>query len=143
MPNEWKETFLEANNDVDTMMKLNCPTVDQKEVSFYFLPESLLTTTGEPVLLIRKEIQNNNLGRRRRDLVSLDDILRASERYNKAVPEEGVKQITTGFRKWAERYLGNCSGQRNYSYQMNRMNRWNAALQDHLENHPNRPRPEE
>merc|ERR1712227_553880 len=72
--------------------------------------------------------------RKRRDLVSLDDLLRATDRYNRVDPEIGIKQITTGFRKWAERYLGNCSGQRNYAYQINRMNRWNGLLQKHLEN---------
>merc|ERR1711915_81188 len=77
--------------------------------------------------------------RKRRDLVSLDELLRATDRYNRVDPKIGVKQITTGFRKWAERYLGNCSGQRNYSYQMNRMNKWNAALQEHLTDHPNSP----
>ena len=69
-------------------------------------------------------------------MVSLDDLLRASERYNKADPTIGVKQITTGFRKWAERYLGSCSGQRNYAYQIDRMNRWNNKLQEHLAEHP-------
>merc|ERR1711937_749373 len=29
----------------------------------------------------------------------------------------GVKQLTTGFSKWAQRYLSQCSGQRNYQYQ--------------------------
>ena len=69
-------------------------------------------------------------------MVSLDDVLRSSERYNKAEPKIGVKQITTGFRKWAERYLGNCSGQREYAHQINRMNKWNNKLQNHLDNHP-------
>ena len=54
------------------------------------------------------------------------------DRYNREDPSEGIKQITTGYRKWAERYLSQCSGQRNYSFQVNRMNRWNQALQDHL-----------
>ena len=27
-------------------------------------------------------------------------------------PEKAVKQITTGLRKWAERYLNNCHGMR-------------------------------
>ena len=72
------------------------------------------------------------LERKRRDLVSLD------ERVNAFIPEEGVQQLTTGFRKWAERYLGNCAGQRNHAYQINRMNKWNEALQKHLAEHPNR-----
>ena len=56
------------------------------------------------------------------------------ERYNREDPAEGTKQITTGFRKWAERYLSQCSGQRNYAHQINRMNKWNSLLQAHLAN---------
>ena len=56
------------------------------------------------------------------------------DRYDREDPSVGTKQITTGFRKWAERYLSECSGQRNYNYQVNRMNKWNTLLQDHLLN---------
>ena len=62
-----------------------------------------------------------------RDRRDVDEI-----RYNRDDPKEGVKQLTTGFRKWAERYLSECSGQRNFTYQVNRMNKWNRLLQDHL-----------
>merc|ERR1712226_1406587 len=65
--------------------------------------------------------------RKRRDL---DDV----DRYNREDPSVGVKQLTTGYRKWAERYLSQCSGQRQYQYQVNRMNKWNGLLQDHLNN---------
>ena len=54
------------------------------------------------------------------------------DRYNREDPSVGIKQITTGYRKWAERYISQCSGQKNYSHQVNRMNRWNQKLQDHL-----------
>ena len=54
-------------------------------------------------------------------------------RYNRDDPSVGAKQLTTGFRKWAQRFLSACSGQRNYSYQVNRMNKWNGQLQDHLQ----------
>ena len=64
--------------------------------------------------------------RKRRDLLDVD-------RYDRERPSEGIKQITTGYRKWAERYISACSGQKNYLHQVNRMNRWNAALQAHLE----------
>ena len=57
-----------------------------------------------------------------------DDI----DRYNREDPSEGIKQITTGYRKWAERYLSQCSGQRNSKFQVNRMNRWNEILQGKL-----------
>ena len=63
--------------------------------------------------------------RKRRDLDIFD-------RYDREDPIVGTKQITTGFRKWAERFLSQCSGQRNYNFQVNRMNKWNGLLQDHL-----------
>ena len=56
------------------------------------------------------------------------------ERYDRENPAEGTKQLTTGYRKWAERYLSQCSGQRNYQHQINRMNKWNGLLQAHLAN---------
>ena len=53
-------------------------------------------------------------------------------RYNTADPTVGVKQITTGFSKWAVRYIGQCSGQKDNQFQVNRMSRWNDKLQAHL-----------
>merc|ERR1711893_409548 len=58
-------------------------------------------------------------------------------RYDRENPSVGVKQITTGFSKWAERYLSACSGQKNYNYQVNRMEKWNNKLQAHLANNNN------
>merc|ERR1712174_131493 len=63
--------------------------------------------------------------RKRRDL---DDV----DRYNREDPSEGIKQLTTGYRKWAERYLSQCSGQMKYQHQIRRMNKWNLKLQEHL-----------
>ena len=59
-----------------------------------------------------------------------DDVFR----YNREDPSVGTRQITTGFRKWAERYLSACSGQKTYKHQVNRMNKWNDRLQGHLTN---------
>ena len=59
-----------------------------------------------------------------------DDVFR----YDREDPVAGTKQITTGFRKWAERYLSACSGQKTFSYQVKRMNKWNEKLQAHLTN---------
>merc|ERR1711937_176741 len=64
--------------------------------------------------------------RKRRDLGN--DV----DRYDREHPDVGIKQLTTGYRKWAERYLAACSGQRQYQHQINRMNKWNALLQAHL-----------
>ena len=66
--------------------------------------------------------------RKRRDV---DDFIR----YDKNNPEVGTRQIITGFRKWAERYLSTCSGQKKYHFQVNRMAKWNEKLQSHLQNH--------
>ena len=54
-------------------------------------------------------------------------------RYNRDDPSVGAKQLTTGFRKWALRYLSQCSGQKNSKFQVNRMNKWNGLLQSHLQ----------
>ena len=54
------------------------------------------------------------------------------DRYDREDPSVGVKQLTTGFSKWATRYLSECSGQKNNKYQVNRMNKWNKELQGHL-----------
>merc|ERR1711892_1058643 len=56
------------------------------------------------------------------------------ERYNREDPVEGVRQLTTGYGKWAQRYMSQCSGQRQYQYQVNRMTKWNNLLQGHLSN---------
>ena len=62
---------------------------------------------------------------------ALDDDV---DRYNREDPTVGVKQLTTGYRKWAERYIANCGGQKNHQHQIKRMAKWNAALQAHLAN---------
>ena len=53
-------------------------------------------------------------------------------RYHNGDPRLGAKQITTGFAKWAVRYIGQCSGQKDNQFQVNRMSRWNDKLQAHL-----------
>jgi len=52
-------------------------------------------------------------------------------RYNKNQPLVGIKQITTGYRKWAERYINECWGQRKHQYQIKRMNKWFDLLGSH------------
>ena len=37
-------------------------------------------------------------------------------RYDRENPLIAIRQITTGFRKWAERYIAECHGQRVYRY---------------------------
>lgn len=52
-------------------------------------------------------------------------------RYDKTNPIRGIKQITTGYRKWAERYINECSGQRKNKFQVKRMGRWFQKLGTH------------
>merc|ERR1711988_1501106 len=54
------------------------------------------------------------------------------DRYNREDPSVGIKQITTGYRKWAQRYIAQCAGQKNNKYIVNRMNKWNGILQAKL-----------
>ena len=65
--------------------------------------------------------------RKRREADEID-----VDRYNRENPTIGIQQLTTGFSKWAERYLAACSGQRNYNFQVNRMAKWNNILQSSL-----------
>jgi hypothetical protein len=77
---------------------------------------------------------NNKNGRvRDRREVSEDGTIEdgSLERYDKTNPIRGIKQITTGYRKWAERFINECHGQRKHKYQVNRMNRWFKKLGDH------------
>ena len=57
-----------------------------------------------------------------------DDLIRL-DREN---PRVAIKQITMGFTKWAQRYIGTCRSQKLNSFHVNRMNKWNNALQMHL-----------
>ena len=63
--------------------------------------------------------------RKRRDL---DDI----DRYDRVDPWKGTKQITTGYRKWAERYISSCNGQAQYQHQVNRFNKYYGLMIDAL-----------
>ena len=50
------------------------------------------------------------------------------DRYDRENPCNGMKQIITGFSKWSDRYISKCSGQKNYKYQANRMEKWRGIL---------------
>merc|ERR1712227_907938 len=45
---------------------------------------------------------------------------------------KGIKQIMTGFRKWADRYIGGCGGQANHKHQVNRANKFYGIFRDGL-----------
>lgn len=55
-------------------------------------------------------------------------------RYDKANPMVGIKQITTGYRKWAQRFINECHGQRKFTYQVKRMGKWFNLLGKHYVN---------
>ena len=55
-----------------------------------------------------------------------------SDRYNRNDHCLGIKQITTGFKKWATRYISACSGQKKHQHIINRMNRWRQDYQAKL-----------
>ena len=50
------------------------------------------------------------------------------DRYNRYDTCIGMDQIITGFFKWSERYISNCSGQKNKFHQKNRMAKWRDIL---------------
>jgi hypothetical protein len=56
-------------------------------------------------------------------------------RYDKSNPMLGIKQITTGYRKWAQRFINECHGQRKFNYQVERMSRWFQKLGQHYVAH--------
>merc|ERR1711990_22131 len=49
-----------------------------------------------------------------------------NERYDRVDPCRGIKQIETGFKKWAHRYIGGCGGQYSYKHQFNRAEKFYA-----------------
>ena len=59
--------------------------------------------------------------RKRRDI----DV---GDRYDRENPCRGVKQLTTGFANWVDRYIPNCSGQRDHSHQIKRMKKWGERM---------------
>ena len=82
---------------------------------------------GNLIFQVSKIIFLGNKGKKERERRDAD-----VERYDREDPAVGTRQITNGFAKWAERYLGNCSGQKNNQFQINRMEKWNNRLQAHL-----------
>merc|ERR1712187_591448 len=70
--------------------------------------------------------------RRKRDTDTEFGKRDTDERYDSTNPRVATKQITTGFKKWAERYIAACSGQKKHNYQSRRMDKWNNILQAHI-----------
>merc|ERR1712157_29243 len=53
-------------------------------------------------------------------------------RYDRENPDVATRQITTGFSKWAAKYLSTCKAQKGHQHHEKRMIRWNEKLQEHL-----------
>merc|ERR1712193_32077 len=75
-------------------------------------PEQSLSQASENVASL--EVYNPRPNRR-----SVDDD-DEDLRYNRAEPCHGIRQIQSGFKKWAHRYIGNCGGQKQYEHQEKR-----------------------
>jgi len=56
------------------------------------------------------------------------DQTRTDDRYNKSDPCKASKQLTTGYRKWAEKYLVNCVGQKSKDHITAKMNKARVIL---------------
>ena len=59
--------------------------------------------------------------RKRREV---DDFVR----YSETDGEASINGITSGIRKWAERYISDCGGQRNNNHIINHSKKWQAKL---------------
>lgn len=53
-----------------------------------------------------------------------DDLLR----YDKNNPQRGLRQITTGFRKWAQRYFSDCKNEQESQRHSKRANKWYTKI---------------
>merc|ERR1739838_241645 len=53
-------------------------------------------------------------------------------RIDEIDPFRAVKQLTTGYTKWTQRFIGTCRGQSRNEHQKRRMEIWNMKLLDHL-----------
>jgi len=50
------------------------------------------------------------------------------DRYNRENPCQGIKNIINGYRKWSDRYLGQCGGQSKYEHHRRRALKWYGIL---------------
>ena len=72
-------------------------------------PDPHLRPNGKP---------RNPLRKRRSDSDDYEGEDGSLLRYDRTNPLTGIKQITTGYRKWAQRFINECGGQRRFEYQV-------------------------
>jgi hypothetical protein len=123
----WKNKF---QNNADRMS-----AAFNRDICGYFDPDNKPHGGPDP----NPELRPNLKPRMRRDTTGdeTDGGLYDEEgfmRYDKSNPIRGIKQITTGYRKWSERYINECHGQRKYKYQKQRMQKWFTTLGNHYTN---------
>ena len=104
---EWKETSNEVDNDAGITTLIGTFGTTQEHLNLNF---QLILNFSE------------HGGRDRRD--ALDSV----DRYDREDPCKGMKQILTGFSKWSDRYISECSGQRTMKHQKNRMIKWGGIM---------------
>jgi len=85
------------------------------------------------VIPAQLELTNPRPNRRRRDADDNEFNFVDSERYDREDPCVGIKQIMTGFRKWAQRYIGGCGGQVKEQHQVKRANKFYGIFKEGLQ----------
>ena len=63
----------------------------------------------------------------------LDSMERGGSERLASYPLLAIRQTTTGYKKWAQRYLSQCSGQKKHNFIVNRMKKWNRILTLHID----------
>jgi len=99
-------------------------------------PSPLLRPGGRPRQ--RRQADSPSASVLKLDVTSEDDYESPDGtllRYDKNNPMTGIKQITTGYRKWAQRFINECHGQRMSKYQITRMASWFNKLGTHYVAH--------
>ena len=81
-------------------------------------------------LLARK---NGSVVRTQRDAEDPDEeFVDVESPYDQFDPSKGMEVLVKGYRRWAERYLSNCAGQRKHKHHEKRMGKWDTILQAQL-----------
>jgi hypothetical protein len=105
----------------------------ERENCGYFDPTNLPHGGPDPNPHLRPNLKPRKTLRKRREADS--DDYEADDgtllRYDRENPLTGIRQITTGYRKWAQRFINECGGQRKFKYQVNRMRSWFDKLGKH------------
>ena len=68
------------------------------------------------------------------DLEIDDEVIIEVESPYVTDPSKGLEILAKGYKRWAERYLYQCAGQKKHKHQERRMSKWDTILQTHLDN---------